>query len=248
MGRGTDKMFMTPSEWTNHFGGKSGKISFNTEEYRGLPFNCCSLSLLPFTSPVCTKDGIIFDLVNILPYIRKYGTNPVTGEPLKVEDLIKLNIHKNGDGDYCDPVSFNVFTDHSHIVANKNTHNVYAYSTIDKLNLKAKHMFDLITDEPFTKDDLIVLQDPQKLTKRNLNTFHHLKHSLKVDETSKDKVNMEGTSQRIMNELNQMTKKEQETSVSKKESTPSFVKPKAVPYNAAAFSKGKMAGKNLKMV
>lgn len=35
---------------------------------------------------------------NIIPYIRKYGKNPVTGAPLKQEDLIPLTFHKNSEG------------------------------------------------------------------------------------------------------------------------------------------------------
>lgn len=35
---------------------------------------------------------------HIRPYIRKYGKHPVTGAPLKTEDLITLNFHKNSDG------------------------------------------------------------------------------------------------------------------------------------------------------
>lgn len=33
-----------------------------------------------------------------MPYIRKYGKHPVTGAPLKQEDLIPLTFHKNADG------------------------------------------------------------------------------------------------------------------------------------------------------
>lgn len=35
---------------------------------------------------------------NIIPYIRKYGKHPVTGVPLKQENLIPLTFHKNSDG------------------------------------------------------------------------------------------------------------------------------------------------------
>lgn len=34
----------------------------------------------------------------IIPYIRKYGKNPVTGAPLKLDDLIPLAFHKNSEG------------------------------------------------------------------------------------------------------------------------------------------------------
>lgn len=35
---------------------------------------------------------------SITPYIRKYGKHPVTGTPLKLEDLIPLTFHKNAEG------------------------------------------------------------------------------------------------------------------------------------------------------
>lgn len=43
---------------------------------------------------------------NIIPYIRKYGKHPVTGAPLKPENLIPLTFHKNAEGNFneFDPV------------------------------------------------------------------------------------------------------------------------------------------------
>lgn len=41
---------------------------------------------------------IVFWCRNIVPYIRKYGKHPVTGAPLKQEDLINLTFHKNSEG------------------------------------------------------------------------------------------------------------------------------------------------------
>jgi peptidyl-prolyl cis-trans isomerase-like protein 2 len=42
-----------------------------------VPFDCCALSLVPFTVPVAAREADntahVFDLVNILPYIKKYG-------------------------------------------------------------------------------------------------------------------------------------------------------------------------------
>lgn len=40
---------------------------------------------------------------NIVPYIRKYGKHPVTGVPLKQEDLIPLTFHKNAEGSFLLP-------------------------------------------------------------------------------------------------------------------------------------------------
>lgn len=39
-----------------------------------------------------------FECRSIIPYIRKYGKHPVTGAPLKQEDLIPLTFHKNAEG------------------------------------------------------------------------------------------------------------------------------------------------------
>lgn len=33
-----------------------------------------------------------------MPYIRKYGKHPVTGVPLKQDELIPLTFHKNTEG------------------------------------------------------------------------------------------------------------------------------------------------------
>jgi peptidyl-prolyl cis-trans isomerase-like protein 2 len=38
----------------------------------------------------------VFDILNIVPYIKKYGRHPVKGTPLELADLISLNFHKNG--------------------------------------------------------------------------------------------------------------------------------------------------------
>jgi peptidyl-prolyl cis-trans isomerase-like protein 2 len=89
------KDYIRASEWKAEFGGK--KDLKEIPNYY-LPLNCCCLSLQPFTNPVCSPDGHIFDLENILKWLKEYGTSPVTGSPLKREDLITLHFHKNADG------------------------------------------------------------------------------------------------------------------------------------------------------
>lgn len=59
-------------------------------------------------TPVCTKEGVIFDILNIMPYVRKHKKNPVTGESLAPKDLVRLNISKNADGKWHCPVTFKV--------------------------------------------------------------------------------------------------------------------------------------------
>ena len=74
-----------------------------------LPFYCCSLSFTNFEDPVCTADGTVFDVTNIVPYISKFHAHPVSGEPLELSDLIPLTFHKNADGEYECPVMKKVF-------------------------------------------------------------------------------------------------------------------------------------------
>ena len=53
--------------------------------------------------------------------------------------------------------------------------NVFAYDTLERLNFKPKMWNDLVSDEQFTKKDLITLQDPQNLEARDLSSFKYLK-------------------------------------------------------------------------
>lgn len=53
---------------------------------------------------------------------------------------------------------------------------------VERLNLKPQNMRDLVTDEPFTRADLVTLQDPTNLGKFDMTSFHHLKNSLRVGE------------------------------------------------------------------
>lgn len=132
------------------------------------------MSLQPFAHPVCTADGTIFDLTNILPWLKKHGTNPVTGKKLESKELIKLNFHKNDDGEYMDPVTYKVFTDNTHIVALRNTGNVFAWDTVERLNIKAKIWEDLVSGEAFGRSDIITLQDPQNVGSRDLSSFKYI--------------------------------------------------------------------------
>ncbi|KAI5367533.1 Putative cyclophilin-type peptidyl-prolyl cis-trans isomerase domain, U-box [Septoria linicola] len=183
MGKGTDKLYITHSEWSSEdaFGASAGanaRRSANAgagANFKRLPFSFCAVSLQPFEHPVCTAEGTIFDLTNILPWIKKHGTNPINGQPLKSSELIKLNFAKNEEGEYVDPVTFKVITDNTHLVGIKTTGNVYSYDTVQRLNIKAKNWRDLVSDEEFKRSDIITLQDPQNLESRNLSDFKYLK-------------------------------------------------------------------------
>ncbi|GAA6088780.1 RING-type E3 ubiquitin-protein ligase PPIL2, partial [Tachysurus ichikawai] len=77
---------------------------------------------------------------------------------LEAKALIKLNFSKNSEGKYHCPVLYSVFTNNSHILANKVTGNVFSYEAVEQLNIKTKSYKDLLTDEPFTRQDIITLQ------------------------------------------------------------------------------------------
>ncbi len=51
---------------------------------------------------------------------------------------------------------------------------------LQELNIKPKNWRDLLTDEPFSRKDIIHIQDPLNLTGRNLEAFDHIKSNLKV--------------------------------------------------------------------
>lgn len=194
MGKGTDKLYITHSEWASadSFGaskgaaGRSGLATLpnNGASFRRLPFNYCAASLQPFQNPVCTPDGTIFDAEVIAAWLDKQkpkqGTNPVTGAPLKASDLIKLNFARNdadGSHDLIDPVTFKVFSDNTHIVAVRHgTYaNVFAWDTVERMNIKPKMWQDLMDDAPFTRKDIITLQDPQNMAGRDMAQFQFVK-------------------------------------------------------------------------
>uniref|UniRef100_A0A8C1I8P1 RING-type E3 ubiquitin-protein ligase PPIL2 n=1 Tax=Cyprinus carpio TaxID=7962 RepID=A0A8C1I8P1_CYPCA len=158
-------------------------IEIPRANFRRLPFDHCSLSLQPFEYPMCTVDGVVFDLMSIVPWIKKFGTNPITGEVFHAYSVfLSCTL-----GKYHCPVLYTVFTNNSHIVANKVTGNVFSYEAVEQLNIKTKSYKDLLTDEPFTRQDLITLQDPTNLDKFNVSDFFHVKNNMKVLDPAEEK-------------------------------------------------------------
>lgn len=211
-----DRMFITKTEWATEWGGAKSK---SATPFKRLPFYCCALTFTPFEDPVCTVDGSVFDVMNIVPYIRKYGKNPVTGAKLKQEDLIPLTFHKNSEGEFHCPVLNKVFTEFTHIVAVKTTGNVFCYEAIKELNIKTKNWKELLTDEPFAREDLITIQNPTALDSKVLLDFDHVKNSLKVDNEELKKmssdpsynINVTGDIKQMLKELG--TEKAMETAL-----------------------------------
>jgi peptidyl-prolyl cis-trans isomerase-like 2 len=169
---GTDKLYITHSEWSSDSaysasqGAGVSRANPGDTTFKRLPYNYCALTLVEWKTPVCTASGTIYDLEAIVSSLAKQGANakdPVTGGPLKRADLIELNFSKNADGDYADPVTGKIFTSNTHLVAIKSSGNVFAWETIERLNIKAKNWHDLVTDHEFGRRDLITLQDPMSI-------------------------------------------------------------------------------------
>ncbi|PTB35386.1 Peptidyl-prolyl cis-trans isomerase cyp8 [Trichoderma asperellum] len=195
MGKGTDKLYITHSEWSSadafsaNVGANASRSNTSQIPFRRLPFNFCAASLQPFKNPVCTADGTIFDVEVISAWLEKHpNQNPVNSQPLQKKDLIRLVFARNaeadslgaglsdGKGDLVDPVTYKVFTDNTHIVAIRHGSyaNVFAWDTVERMNIKAKMWQDLLDDQPFTRADIITLQDPQNMASRNLDQFKYL--------------------------------------------------------------------------
>lgn len=266
MGKGTDKLYITHSEWSSadsygaSRGANAGKPDAVGTSFKRLPFNYCAVSLQPFTDPVCTSTGTIFDLTHILTWLSKHkDTNPVDGTPLKRSDLITLHFAKNEDGEYVDPVTYKVCTDNTHIVALRNSGNVFAWDTVERLNIKAKNWKDLVSDEDFSRKDIITLQDPQNIEARDFGSFKHIKDGDTVIPEEESSVNKEalGNAAKILKAKEAVAKARAErqakaqgsqtnkavamttkNGTASKSATTSAPKPA---YNAAVYTSGKAA-------
>ncbi|QIW95094.1 hypothetical protein AMS68_000612 [Peltaster fructicola] len=248
MGRGTDKLSLT----------------VDGANFKKLPFNYCALSLQPFEHPVCTSDGNVFDLTNIIPWLNKHHTNPVNGEPLSSKDLIKLNFAKNDEGAYADPVTYKVLTENTHIVALRPTGNVFSWETVERLNIKAKNWKDLVTDEAFERKDIITIQDPQNVAARDMSAFKYLQDgvsALTPEQESARSVGVNeqniGSAAKILKAKEAVARKreerakaessngEQQALVNARKAQGDVAKSsrlaKAVPYNAAGHTTGAAA-------
>jgi peptidyl-prolyl cis-trans isomerase-like protein 2 len=272
---------ITHSEWSSSdaysasAGSNVSQKAPNSASFKRLPFNFCAASLQPFLNPVCTPEGTIFDVEVISEWLAKHGTNPVTGKPLKDKELIKLNFAHNSDnggdhngkGDMVDPVTFKVFTDNTHIVAIRHGSeaNVFAWETIERLNVKAKMWKDLVDDREFGRSDIITLQDPQNIESRDLSKFKFIKEGETVltkeqqEERQKGSVNIDalgrvGDKVLRAKEAVEKARREREAggdvnrskALSKTGSQnsapkPSLIQEKKLAYNAAQYTTGRAA-------
>jgi peptidyl-prolyl cis-trans isomerase-like protein 2 len=278
---------ITHSEWSSSdaysasAGSNVSQKAPNGANFKRLPFNFCAASLQPFKHPVCTSEGTIFDVEVISQWLAKHGTNPINGKSLKDKDLIKLNFARNGDtdahdggggegaglGEMVDPVTFKVFTDNTHIVAIRHGSeaNVFAWETVERLNIKVKMWKDLVDDREFSRSDIITLQDPQNVESRDLSKFKFLKEGETVlskeqeEERQKGSVNIDalgrvGDKVLRAKEAVEKARRGREAggdvnrtkALAKHDTTmsapkPSMLQEKKMAYNAAQYTTGKAA-------
>lgn len=186
------------------------------------------------------------------------------GSPLTSASLIKLNFAKNEEGEYVDPVTYKVFTDNTHIVALGNTGNVFAWDTIERLNIKAKNWKDLVSDTDFSRKDIITLQDPLNVSARDLTSFKYIKDGVKVltpeqeaERAASVNTDAMGSSAKILKAKDAVARAREERA---KKSAPGQAQPgsvigprgdgsatktsntvRTVPYNAAKHTTGRAA-------
>ncbi|KIK12954.1 hypothetical protein PISMIDRAFT_646606 [Pisolithus microcarpus 441] len=170
MGHGnSNKLYITHAEHTGELGQHSASVGYRAKASvptarAQTPFDCCALSFQPFEHPVCARNkdgtGFVFDLVNIIPWLKKHdNTNPITKEKLNPDDLIPLHYSRKPSGEMHDPISFKPFSVHSHIVAIATTGNVFLAESI-------KGGRDLLEDKKISKEDVITLQNPHGISER----------------------------------------------------------------------------------
>ncbi len=197
----------------------AGSASSST---RPLPFDCCALTLTPYTTPVCTPDGILFENSAITPHLIKHKLDPVTGKHMNTSDLIVLNMDKDeSTGQWMCPVLNKPFTNRTKVVAirnNKNEANVYSYEAYYELNIKAKNYLDLVSGHKFNKEtDVIILQDienEEHCQLRDIQNFSHIREMRRenvrqqqCNQQSGNNVQYRVTAARIMEKLEKEKRK-----------------------------------------
>lgn len=134
--RQKEKQYQSASEHRLNSQIRSGSINNSSAGRRPLPFDCCALTLTPFTNPACTPDGVLFETSAIMPYLMKHGRDPVTGNTMTSQQLIHLEMDKDEEtGKWQCPVLCKPFSNHTKIVAIRqnppgNEANVYSYEAV----------------------------------------------------------------------------------------------------------------------
>ena len=244
-----DKLYLTSTEWTSLYGGKRANDEYHTKnersEFKRLPFDHCSLSLQPFKQPFCTLNGVIYEGEFIKQFLTKHGVDPYSGEKLQFKELIPLKMHKNSDVAFHCPVLFKVFTQNSYIVTIRTTGNVYCYEAVEQLNIKAQNWRDLLDDTPFTKKDIIELQNPQHLDKFNITDFYYIKNNLNFQDSEASGSTLRKLNNETAETLKELAEKERKEGeipkISQKKIENKKIDAGKDKFNTASYSTGRAA-------
>lgn len=195
------------------------------------------------------QEGNVFELEAIAKFLKHFKKNPVTGAALDPKSLIKLNFAKNTNDDSDEsvrfqcPALFRPFTKNSHVVAIATTGNVFCYEAIEQLNIKTKNWKDLINDEPFTRKDIITIQDPAKIEKFDISQFFCIKNKLRVEteEERAEKKDPTGRIQKMSIEARETLQELAATYKEKEKEVEPVVGRALDKFNAAHYSTGRVA-------
>mmetsp|Transcript_108621 Transcript_108621/g.324811 ORF Transcript_108621/g.324811 Transcript_108621/m.324811 type:complete len:546 (+) Transcript_108621:204-1841(+) len=226
-----DLLHLRPTEWAQDGRGFKERTR---SPFARLPLHCCFLSFQPFENPVGTRDGAVFDVAHIIAYIKRFGVNPVTGGKLEVGELVPLHFHRNAEGKLHCPVTYKVFTNHSHVVANMASGHVYSFEAVEQLNRKNKNFTDLITSKPFKWSDMVKLQDPDDVSAREVDKFHFMqsgqqdevvktithRESEAAKEAKKEKVRKSAALERIYEEKQRLAEEKAQQEGEREAATP----------------------------
>ena len=143
-----------------------------------LPFNYCSLSLIPLNNCkniCCDKEGNLYNKFYLLEYITKFHKNPISGKKhMSLKDIISLNISLDKNNNFICPVTFKLLNDSIKIMAIPETGNVFSFEAYQELNNSMSNYRDLLNDKPFNKNNIIILNDPRN--RKIVKNFYYQKN------------------------------------------------------------------------
>lgn len=123
----------------------------------------CNISYAPYTVPVASPDGIIFDEKTIKRVCGITGYNPVSGDLLSPTQLVSLRFSINPEtGRYYCPILHKTFDQGVKVVTHAETGNVFSFDAVKKHNLESGFMYDLLSKAPINSSGIITLFDPAK--------------------------------------------------------------------------------------
>lgn len=149
---------------------------------------------------------------------------------MEVSDLMPMHFHSNGEGKFHCPVTYKVFTNHSHVVANMVSGHVYSFDAVDQLNRKTKNFRDLVTSQVFKWADIVTIQDPDDASSREVDKFYFMqagqqdeviktithRESEVVKASKQEKIRKNAALDRISDEKRQIAEEREAAEASKK--------------------------------